>query len=44
MIKELIKLGEKWEGISWMKKILRLKKENKTKEIIKNNLEVTKII
>jgi len=33
-------LGEKGEGISWMKKILRLRKENKTKKI---NLEVIEI-
>jgi len=30
------------EGINWMKKILRLRKENKTK-IIKNNLEAIEI-
>jgi len=37
-------LEEKGEGISWMEKILRLRKENKTKEIIKDNLEVIEII
>jgi len=37
-------LGEKGKGSSWMKIILRLRKENKTKEIIKDNLEVIKII
>jgi len=37
-------LREKGEGISWMKIILMLRKENKTKEIIKDNLEIIKII
>jgi len=37
-------LGEKGGGICWMKIILRLRKENKTKEIIKDNLKVIKII
>jgi len=33
-------LGEKGEGISWMKIILRLRKENKTKEIINDKKQL----
>jgi len=37
-------LGEKKERINWMKIILRLREEKKTKKIIKDKLEVIEII